>query len=121
MTGARPGWRRSGRRRSGGFTLVELLVAMTLLGLIFVNPEIKSLFDAFIKVIGLFMGVLGGLFVLGLVTRKAHGRGALVGALVGTGVMFLLWRHTHVNGYIEDPLLSLKIVGNTPWDCGTVS
>jgi general secretion pathway protein J len=31
MTGARPGW-----RRSGGFTLVELLVAMTLLGLIFV-------------------------------------------------------------------------------------
>jgi len=36
MTGARPGWRRSGRRRSGGFTLVELLVAMTLLGLIFV-------------------------------------------------------------------------------------
>ena len=34
-------------------------VAGTLLGLLFVNPEIKSLFDAFIKVIGLFMGVLG--------------------------------------------------------------
>ncbi|MDH3594369.1 MAG: prepilin-type N-terminal cleavage/methylation domain-containing protein, partial [Rhodospirillales bacterium] len=31
MTGTRPG-----RPRSGGFTLVELLVALTLLGLIFV-------------------------------------------------------------------------------------
>ena len=38
---------------------VTLLMGVlgTLLGLVFVNPEIKSLFDAFIKVIGLFMGV----------------------------------------------------------------
>jgi len=71
----------------------------TLLGLVFVNPEIKSLFDAFIKVIGLFMGVLGGLFVLGVATRRAHGRGAFVGALGGAGVMFFLWKYTRVNGY----------------------
>ncbi len=71
----------------------------TLLGLVFVNPEIKSLFDAFIKVIGLFMGVLGGLFVLGAATRRAHGRGALTGALVGAAVMFCLWKFTRVNGY----------------------
>ena len=71
----------------------------TLLGLVFVNPEIKSLFDAFIKVIGLFMGVLGGLFVLGVATRRAHGRGAFVGGLVGAGMMFFLWKFTRVNGY----------------------
>jgi len=71
----------------------------TLLGLVFVNPEIKSLFDAFIKVIGLFMGVLGGLFVLGVATRRAHGRGAFVGALVGAGAMFCLWKFSRVNGY----------------------
>jgi Na+/proline symporter len=72
----------------------------TLLGVIFVDPEIKSLFDAFIKIIGLFMGVLGGLFVLGAMTRRATGVGALVGALVGAGVMFCLWRFTPVNGYL---------------------
>ncbi len=72
----------------------------TLLGLIFVDPEIKSLFDAFLKVIGLFMGVLGGLFVLGVMTRRANAGGALAGALIGAGVMFCLWKFTQVNGYI---------------------
>jgi SSS family transporter len=72
----------------------------TLFGLIFVNPEIKSLFDAFIKVIGLFMGVLGGLFVLGVMTKRANGKGALLGAVVGAAFMFYLWKFTKVNGYI---------------------
>jgi SSS family solute:Na+ symporter len=72
----------------------------TLFGLIFVNPEIKSLFDAFLKVIGLFMGVLGGLFVLGVMTRRANAKGALCGALIGAGAMFYLWAWTQVNGYI---------------------
>ena len=72
----------------------------TLIGLIFVNPEIKSLFDTFIKVIGLFMGVLGGLFVLGAVSRRANASGALIGALVGTGVMFWMWKFTSTNGYL---------------------
>lgn len=72
----------------------------TLLGLVFVNPEIKSLFDTFIKVIGLFMGVLGGLFVLGAVTRRANSTGALAGAVVGAGVMFCLWKFTAINGYL---------------------
>jgi len=72
----------------------------TLIGLIFVDPDIKSLFDAFIKVIGLFMGVLGGLFVLGALTRRATGAGAMAGALVGAGVMFALWIDGRVNGYL---------------------
>ena len=75
-------------------------VTGTLFGLIFVDPEIRSLFDAFLKVIGLFMGVLGGLFVLGVLTRRANAFGALTGALVGAAVMFSLWRYTNVNGYL---------------------
>jgi SSS family transporter len=75
-------------------------VAGTLLGLVFVDPDIRSLFDAFIKVIGLFMGVLGGLFVLGVLTRRANAFGALAGALVGAIVMFSLWRFTAVAGYL---------------------
>ena len=72
----------------------------TLIGLLFVNPEIKSLFDQFIKVIGLFMGVLGGLFVLGAMTKRANGPGAFVGALVGAFAMYLVWQYTAINGYL---------------------
>ncbi|MGM0488159.1 MAG: sodium:solute symporter family transporter [Planctomycetota bacterium] len=75
-------------------------VVGTLLGLIFVDPEIKSLFDAFIMVIGLFMGVLGGLFVLGALTRRANAYGALTGAFVGAATMLSLWLFTEVHGYI---------------------
>ena len=72
----------------------------TLIGLLFVDPDIKSLFDEFIKVIGLFMGVLGGLFVLGAITQRANATGALVGAIAGAGVMFCMWQFTSINGYL---------------------
>ena len=75
-------------------------LAGTLIGLLFVNPSIKSLFDEFIKVIGLFMGVLGGLFVLGAVFPRANAFGAMTGASVGVGVMLCLWQFTGVNGYL---------------------
>ena len=72
----------------------------TALALLFVQPEIRSLFDAFIKVIGLFMGVLGGLFMLGMLTRRANTLGATVGVVAGSGVMLYLWLFTHINGYL---------------------
>jgi len=83
---------------SAARVLTSLMGVMgTLFGLVFINPDIKSLFETFLGVIGLFMGVLGGLFVLGVMTRRANGGGALIGALVGAGVMFCLWQFTAVN------------------------
>ncbi|MEM8665909.1 MAG: sodium/solute symporter [Planctomycetota bacterium] len=75
-------------------------IAGTAIGLLFVDPDIKSLFDQFIKVIGLFMGVLGGLFVLGALTTRANGLGALVGAFAGAGVMYSVWKYTDIDGYL---------------------
>jgi SSS family solute:Na+ symporter len=72
----------------------------TMLGIMFIDPSIRSLFDAFIKVIGLFMGVLGGLFVLGVSTRRATARGAVIGVVAGSLSMVYLWLFTSVNGYI---------------------
>lgn len=82
--------------------LVTLLIGIlgTLLGLVFVNPQIKSLFDTFIMVIGLSMGVLGGLFLLGLLTKRTNTCGAMAGATIGVAVMFWLWRFTSINGYL---------------------
>ena len=81
-------------------TTMMMGVIGTALGLVFVNPEIKSLFDTFIKVIGLFMGVLGGLFILGVMTRRANPLGALTGAIVGAFVMYCLWQFSTINGYL---------------------
>lgn len=80
-------------------TLTFGLLGM-LLGIVFVNPDIKSLFESFIKVIGLFMGVLGGLFILGIMTRRVGGYAALAGSLAGAAVMGLLPIYTQINGYI---------------------
>ena len=66
----------------------------------FVNDGIRSLFDEFLKVIGLFMGVLGGLFVLGVLTKRANQVGAVCGAIIGATVMVLLWTMSSVNGYL---------------------
>jgi Na+/proline symporter len=74
--------------------------AGTLLGLLFVDPDKRSLFDEFLWVIGMFMGVLGGLFLLGILTRRANGLGGLAGALSGTLATVLLKTCTQVNGYI---------------------
>lgn len=72
----------------------------TLLGLMFISPDIRSLWDAFIKVLGLFMGVLGGLFLLGILTRRANTTGALVGGLTGAATMIYLWQFTTVAGFL---------------------
>jgi Na+/proline symporter len=59
----------------------------TITGLFFVDPTIKSLFDQFVGILGMFLGVLAGLFALGATTRRANGPGSLVGALVAITFM----------------------------------
>ncbi len=82
--------------------LLTVLIGIlgTFAALLFIDPEIKSLFDEFLRVIGLFMGVLGGLFVLGTMTTRANGVGAIVGAIIGATVMFSMWKFTPIQGYI---------------------
>ena len=62
----------------------------TAVGLMFVNPDIKSLFDQFIGILGMFLGVLAGLFALGATTRRANGWGSLIGAAVSIALMMLI-------------------------------
>ncbi len=46
--------------------------------------DIESTWDAFLAMLGLTGGALAGLFALGLFTRRAHGTGAVIGALAST-------------------------------------
>ena len=46
------------------------------------------------------MGVLGGLFLLGVLTRRANAGGAFTGAVVGACMMCWLFFSSTVNGYL---------------------
>jgi SSS family transporter len=88
-------------------------VAGTGLVLMMVDWNIKSLWDQYIEIIGLFAGGLGGLFLLGIFSRRAHGVGAVVG-LVGSGVVqFAVKQFTsiHVLLYAFTGLASCIIIG----------
>jgi len=89
------GYLRTARWLTFGFGL-----AGTVLGLVFVDPSIRSLFDSFMKVVGIFMGVLGGVFALGMLTQRASGPGALVGVVAGAAVMMALPMVSRVSGYL---------------------
>jgi solute:Na+ symporter, SSS family len=54
------------------------------------NSDLQSAFAAFNTLIGLTAGSLGGLFALGVFTRRANGRGALIGAITGFAVVVSL-------------------------------
>lgn len=75
-------------------------VAGTLLALLFISPGIKSLFDVFIKVIGLFMGISGGVFLLGMVTRRVQTRAAFMGMILAMMTVTAVWLWTSIHAYL---------------------
>ena len=64
-------------------------VLATSISLVLATFNVGSLWDTFQASMGLFGGGLAGLFALGILTRRANGRGALVGA--AASVLVLAW------------------------------
>ena len=83
----------------------------TMLGLFFVSPAITSLFDYFLTIIGLFMGVLGGVFLLGMLSRTAHGWGVLTGALLTVATLVVLRETGAVHWMLYAPIGILLCAG----------
>lgn len=59
--------------------------------------DIKSVWDVFLKVLGLAGGALAGLFLLGILSRRANGTGAVCGAIVSVITLFLVQQYTSVH------------------------
>jgi len=68
--------------------------------LLLVKLQLASLWDFFMQLIGLTGGALAGLFALGIFTRRANGPGALVGAVAGVIVLYIVQRHTRVSFFL---------------------
>ena len=72
----------------------------TLTALLIATFDVESLWELFLQVLGLFGGSLAGLFILGIFTRKANGRGALVGAVLSVLVLVGVWQLTDVHFFL---------------------
>ncbi len=68
-----------------------------LFAVVMASWDIKSLWDEFSKFLGILLGGLGGLFLLGLVTRRANSVGALCGLAGSIVVQTLVTQHQWVN------------------------
>lgn len=75
--------------------------------------EIKSLWDEFSKILGILLGGLGGLFLLGITTRRANAFGALCGIAASIITQILVARsgYVHLLLYSTTGFLSCFIVG----------
>lgn len=79
---------------------VVLGAVATATGLLMAMYEIKSLWDLFIKILGLFGGSLAGLFALGIFTRRSHGPGAMIGAVISALVLLLVVWFTRIHLFL---------------------
>jgi len=88
-------------------------VAGILLALLMATWGIVSFWDQFLSILGLFMGSFGGLFLLGLLTKRANGTGALIGIIAS--VLVQIWidqnQAVHVLLYVATGSITCFVVG----------
>ncbi len=77
-------------------TLVIGLVGIAF-ALMMATWDVKSLWDEFSKILGILLGGLGGLFLLGFLSRRANSTGAVVGLLTGIVVQLIVARSQSVH------------------------
>jgi len=94
---------------------ITVIVGLSGLGfaLIMAGWDIQSLWDQLNTFIGLFVGGLGGLFILGIFCRRAHGIGAVIGLIVCSIVQFIVKEMTPISFllYSFTGMISCVIVG----------
>lgn len=82
----------SDKQRTRIAQIVSLLVGIfsILVSIIMAHSDIKSAYEWFNGFMGLVLGLLGGVFVLGFVSKKANKYGAYTALIVATIVMVLI-------------------------------
>lgn len=75
--------------------------------------DVKSLWDEFQKILGLVIGSLGGVFLLGLLTRRANYQGALIGisASIVVQIFVGIYQPVHLTAYSATGVVSCFVAG----------
>jgi len=79
------------------FCTVFFGILGTGLSLLLASADIKSLWESFMEVLGLFGGSMCGLFLLGIFTRRVGTAAALAGAAFSVVILFLIQGKTHTS------------------------
>jgi solute:Na+ symporter, SSS family len=93
-------------------TLVIGLVGI-LFALMMATMDVKSLWDEFQKILGLVIGSLGGVFLLGILTKSANSPGVLIGIAFSIVVQIWVAVHepVHLIAYAATGVVSCFIAG----------
>jgi len=121
---------RTGASEASCLRLAKIITVLAgVLGTIFAlsmaGTNIKSIWDQFNVILGLFGGSLAGLFVLGMFTRRGTGAGALAGLAGGAVILYVVKNHTDLHFFLYGViglfgcvvigyLVSLLAPGKTP-------
>lgn len=62
--------------------------------------NIASLWDLFMTILGLVSGGLAGIFLLGILTRRANGPGVFVGAVISAVLVFAVQTYTRMHFFL---------------------
>lgn len=101
-------------------SLITAKIATTILGVLGIafaymmaTWEITSLWDEFNKILGLILGSMGGLFLLGMLTRRANSIGALFGIIgsIFVQLLFIKTQSIHLLLYTTTGCISCFIIG----------
>jgi Na+/proline symporter len=93
-------------------TLLVGLIGI-LFALMMATMDVKSLWDEFQKILGLVIGSLGGVFLLGILSKKADSRAALFGIAVSIAVQVFvaIAQPVHLIAYSATGVVSCFVAG----------
>ena len=99
--------------RLARYLTLGLGIVATLSALLIASLEVKSLWDTFLTIVGLFGGSLAGVFMLGVFTKKANSKGVLIGALSSAVILYLVQQRTEVHFFLYAAIgiLSCCVIG----------
>jgi solute:Na+ symporter, SSS family len=85
------------RVRVGRVATIVTGVAGMAVAITMEQHPVESLWKLFLNVLGLTTGILAGLFSLGILTRRAHGLGAMIGVAISGAVMAGLAKYADIH------------------------
>ncbi len=95
--------------------IATLVVGLTgtLFAFMMVTMDVKSLWDEFQKVLGLVIGSLGGVFMLGILSKKANAPGVLIGIGISIIIQIFvgIYKPVHLLLYAATGFISCYIAG----------